>query len=521
MKNKETNVTVTENKTSRLDSATATYKRMGTKQRKIVNGIFTFVFVLIFFGVNVLGVFLVNRFPSLQVDLTQIRAYSLQKTTKEQLSSLDEEIKIRVLMTQEQLDALADDNNSTAYPHQVNVLLKEMGGFDKVEVEYLDLTAITTNQLSKSYPDVDWTSNDNFLIVENADGSKYELVSKSDVFSYDATYASYYQMRVIDKQYVEQAVLTAIQQITADKLVKVAVSIGNGEVTNSSSSEYSYYSYLPALLKSNAFEYEEIDLSTQAPADDVDVILMIAPRRDLTDEAAERLATWLDNDGAYGKSLIYSPFMEDSDTPNIDLFLEQWGLKVGNGYINETDLTKLVNTMCPKVDYADPVYTEGLKDTTNAVVAPYCKPVEIVNAEMASPLLTTSTDANVVYAPENDDEDVTYSKSTGEALNAAAIGTKTNEETEATSNVVVWGSYLGLDYAAVYNYGNIPYFINLLDIFTENQLDGIVLPGVTLESSTITVTAAQKITVFVFFVVLIPLAIFVIGLVVWVKRRNR
>lgn len=519
----------TENK-NLVDNAKTSYKRMTTKQRKIFNAVFIVIFLLIFAGLNVLSVFLVNKFPSLEVDLTAKGAYSLQETTEEYLEYMEDEIFLKVLKTEEQLLGFSDDNGNTSYAYQVNQLLREMSQFDKLNLEYMDLTSTSNKALSEKYPDIDWSSAENLILVENADGSKYKLLTTGDVFSFDSQSAYYYGTNVMNGQYLEQEVLSAIQRVTSEKIVKVALSTGNGEVVNEESEAYSYFSYISVLLDDNAYDVENINLLTQTPSEDTDIIIMMAPRYDLTDSAVDNLSQWLSNDGNYGKTFLYVPYDYADDTPNIDLFLEQWGMAVTDGYINENDLTKTVSSAEPPelngmVDYANDTYTAGLKDTTRSVLMPYCMPVEILDSDMATPLLTSSTQASVRLPSATDDETaVEYIDSTGDALNAAAISTKTNDA-EQKSNVIVWGSYDGLGIYNLYyysaNYGNASYFINLLNTLTENETESIVVEGVSLDSDVMVVTSAQKVIVFVIFVVLIPVAIFVTGIVIWLRRRNR
>lgn len=508
----------------------ASPKRMNNRQRKLFNAVFIVIFLFIFAGVNVLAIFLVNKFPSLEVDLTSKGSYTLQASSLEYFNYLEDEITIKVLMSEEQLLSFADDNGSTTYAYQVNQLLREMSQYDNVTLEYMELTATSGSALSSRYPNVDWTSTDNLIIVETAAGDKYKVLTASDVFSYNAEYAYSYGMSVMDGQYLEQEVLAAIQRVTSDKVVRVALSVGNGEVVTESSKEYNYYTYLPVILDDNAYDVETVNLMTQEPSADTDIIMMVAPSYDLTDSAVDALSKWIQNDGNYGKTFFYVPYEYADETPNIDLFLEQWGMSVMDGYINENDETMTVASANPKelnsfMNYVEGEYTENLLDMGKLVLMQYCSPVEILDDTMATPLLQSSDKASIrVSALSEDATEVEYIDSTGEPLTAAAISTKTNDN-EQSSSVVLWGSAYALDSYNIYTYSgyynNATYLINMLNTLSHNETETIVIEGVPIDSDYMVVTSAQQVVVFVLFVILVPIAVIVLGIVRWAKRRNR
>ncbi len=498
------------------------YARMSHKSRKLLNTALIIVFVLIFVGVNVLSMFLVNRFPGLESDWTSSGSFSLNDTTKEYMKYLEKKVNIKVLMDEEEILKV-----DSGYGYQVNHLLKEMSRYENVNVEYLDIVSASLKTMKERYPDIDWTSADNLLIVEDAETLKYKGVGLYDVFAqtYDASYNV-----IIGGQYLEQTVLTNIQTVTADKIYKVALSTGNGEFFNENSQYYSYCSYLPYFLKDNAYEVENIDLFTQVPSAETDVIFMMAPSVDLTSDAVDALSKWLTNDGDYGKTIIYVPFDQAGKMPNLELFLEQWGIKVGEGYISENDLSKSLalgnnpGNLFPLMDYYGDNYTENLKNKTLSVLMPYCMPIEILNSDMATPLLVSSDKADIVLPSKDDEGKVEYKYSEGESLTGAAISVKTNDNGDE-SNVVVWGAFDALKNDWTYssysnNVNNITYFINLLNNLTDNDAV-VVVESAQVGGESILVTSGQKVAVGVIFILIIPVAVVVFGVIVWNKRRHR
>lgn len=510
-----------ENKDIKKDLSIS-YARMTTKSRKILNTVLILVFVLIFVGINVLTMFLVDRFPGLESDWTSSGSFSLNDTTKEYLNYLEKEVNVKVLMDEDKILEV-----DSGFGYQVNQLIDEISRYDKVNVEQMDIISTSVKALRENYPEIDWTKADNFLIVEDAQTKKYKGVGLYDVFAqtYDANYNV-----IIGGQYFEQTLLTTIQTVTADKIFKVALSTGNGEFFNENSQFYSYCSYLPYFLKDNAYEVENLDLFTQTPSKDTDVVFMMAPNTDLTKEAAEALSEWLTNDGDYGKTLIYVPFDQAGEMPNIDLLLEQWGMKVQEGYISENDLSRSLalgdspGNLFPLMDYYSDEYTEDLKNKALSVLMPYCMPVEILDETVATPLLVSSATADVLVPSSADESASDYIESEGKELVGAAVAVKKNDNDDA-SNIVVWGAFDALKNDWTYssyssNVNNITYFINLLNTLTDND-SIVVVESAQVGGESILVTSGQKITVGVLFIFVIPVAVVVLGVVVWNKRRHR
>ncbi len=499
-----------------------TKKRLTTAQRKLLNAAVIVIAILAIVGVNVLTVLLTDRFPNLQLDVTSKGAYTLDATTEEFLQFMDEEITVSVLMTEEKFTNLADDYGSSAYHYQVNQLLKKMSTYDKFNLVYNDISAASATKLGTQYPNIDWSAQNNLILVEC--GDRYEMLKVEDVFEYNEEYMYYYGMSVISSQHIEEEIVSTIQKVTAESVFTVAVSTGNGEFLNEQSQSYQNFGYVSELLEDNAYEVVNINLLTEELSEDIDALIMLAPSVDITNEQSEKITNWLTNGGNYGKTFMYVPNDFMSSTANIDLLLEQWGMKVENAYVYENDLTlSLSGSSTPQLtsitNFANETYTENLKTTALPVIMPYSLGVSITDESVAKPLLTSSETADLLKLDAETEEHIKSDK----ALNYAAIGTKGNTDLSKTSNMIVWGSYDGVSTSALYstNFNNAAYFVNLFNTSLGNESEAIVIESVSLGLETLTVTSAQQTAVLVIFVFLIPLAVFALGIVVWVRRKNR
>lgn len=502
-----------------------TKKRLSLKQRKLVNAGVILIVLLILVGVNVLSAVLVDRFPSLEADVTSKGLFTLNATTEEYLEYMENEVDVTVLMSEETFTGRADDSGSNAYYYQVDKLLREMSVYENFNLEFKDMSASSASKLSAEYPDIDWTSADNLILVEC--GDKYKMLTVEDVFSFNQEYAYYYGMNVIDNQSIEQCMLTTIQKLTATDTLKVAVTVGNSEFLNEMHQDYSYYAGIIELLEDNAYEVVNFNLLTEELTDDIDALFMLAPAADISNEQSEKISNWLINNGEYGKTFMYVPFDFSGSTANMDLLMEQWGMKLQKGYIFENDLTLALSggstpQLTSIVNYADETFTEDLKNATLPVIMPYSMGIEILDDKIAKPMLTSSTTADLLLLNESSEEPV-FEKSNGEALNYAVCATQGNDDNTRTSNFVVWGSYDGVSINAIAsaNFNNAPYFVNIFNKTLGNEAEAIVVESANMTYETLTVTSSQQVAVFVIFVVLLPLGLVAIGIVVWVRRKNR
>lgn len=522
-----------ENKKSTSNTASKfSIRKMSRKSYKLFNAVLIILGIVIFVLINVFANVLVEKNPNLSKDWTE-GTYGLNNVTKEYFEYMEHDITIKVLMEEEKLAEIkgwgldSGQMKEVDYGYQVTQLLKEMSAFPNVSVEYENIITTPVKVLSEKYPDVDWGSADNMLLITDNDTGKYKVINKGYVFyqEYDQDTGEYY----IVAQTIESSVLTAIQHITSDKVVKVGLSVGNGELFNQESMNFGACAYLPVFLDDNAYETEELNLLTDAPSEDMDAVIMMAPDRDLTAEAVDALSLWLRNDGDYGKLLFYVPNDQAKDTPNLDLFLEQWGMKLSDGYISEemSNTVSLGDTRSDRfalMDYYDNTYTLDIR-TDLKVLMPDCIPVEITDENVAKPLLVTSDKASVVVASDESSMDGTKLPSTGEALNGAAIGVKENDN-QKKSAVVVWGSVYALkdtitSSQVASNYNNVTYFINLLNNFSAKNGERILVESARFPSTSIIVKSSQQTTVGIMFIIVIPVVLVVLGITLWVRRRHR
>ena len=481
------------------------------KSRKAKRGglsiLLSIIFIAVIVGLNFAASLLVEKVPVLSLDLTANSSYELQPETIEYLKNLEDPVTIYVLASESDFEGQGD------YYVQANKLLKKFQQYtDKITIKYVDLTSQPT--FTSKYTNYDWSSSSYLLLCES--GDQYRALSATDLFDYNQEQAYYYGTYTPEGQHVEQAVITAILNITTKEKVKATILSGHDEADASG---------IKTLLENNAFEVEEVSLLNKDISDDSQFLIIYAPKVDISDGDLETISAWLNNDDKYGHTVIYMPNdQSDQNHPNIDKLLSDWGMEIGNGLIFETDPSHMTNTNSPYLitimDYANEEYTEDLKTKDIPVVMPYTMPVKITDDSKATALLTSSEKA--VIMPFDADENWDYNEETPAQYNGAVISSESSSD--SSSNVVVIGAYDALSSSALSStsFNNASYFVNMLNKLAKRDDIGITIEGKSLDNTAIGVTDSATLVILSIFIrFVIPAVILVIGLVVWLRRRNK
>ncbi len=468
----------------------------------------TVLFIAVVVGLNIIANLLTNRFPVLSSDLTSNNIYELTEPSVEFVSKLSKDVNVYVLMEEKALESQGE-----SYV-QVNKLLHEFSKQSShIKLSYIDLT--TNPTFTSSYPDINWNSTSYMMLVEH--GDDYIAVSYEDVFTYNQEYLSYYGEYVVDGQHLEQALLTAVLNVTTEEKITVTMLTGHGELESDA---------FKALISNNAYNVETVNLLNGKIADDSQFVVLFAPTNDIDKDTYDTLSNWLYNNGEYGHSLLYIP----NDTvltemPNIDTLLEEWGMSIEKSWIYETDTQYMTNSLYPNLisifNYDETEFAGGMRDTTIPVVLMYCMPINLDSPSVTSLL---SSSGSAVQMPLDADDSWDPNKEEPQKLIGAAISSQGNEDETKSSNVIVFGSYAAFSEAALSatSFNNSAYIVNMFNTIAERDDASITVEGKTIDSNELGLTSSFTATILaIIFRYLVPLAVVTVGVVMWLKRRHR
>lgn len=488
------------------------------KSRKMRHGslsiVFTAVAIAVVILINVVTGLLIERFPELKADFTANKAFALSSDTEEYMSRLDKDVKFYIVADEKEF------TSSNTYFVQAKNLLDKMESKSngKFTVEFVDTTE--NPNFTQKFPNIDWNTKATVGVLEC--GDQYKGLTVDDCFTYDEEYYSYYGAYQWTGTTIEQAVVKGALNVTTEDKVIVDVLTGEGE-----SGENGGYEGVVSLLTDNAYQVNEVSLLTGELDKDARVVLLYAPQADLSDKSAETIRKWLENDGKYGKTLIYipnaDPRITDLKTPNIDAIVADWGMEINKGFVYETDINHRLNgssVFASILDYTE-YYVENLKNKNVPVVNEYANGITIKDSNTAHALLNTSDKAGVYPLDAGEDFDL-EANITGTPIAVAAEGKKAG--TDSYSNVVIFSSkaMLSASELSYPSFNNSAYFINMMNTITEKEDDTVVIESKTMDSETLgNPVSSTSNAILIIFVFLIPAAILVTGIVLWIRRRNR
>lgn len=469
----------------------------------------TAIVIALVIVLNIVVGLVMDRFPEAVLDLTSNSVFELQKDTADYISHLEKDVTVNILMGKDAFE------NQGSYFVQAQKLLEKMQSKSngKLTIKYVDLTL--NPSFTADYKDIDWNSTTNAYLALVVCGDQHKVLTLSDCFTYDESYLAYYGQYQFTETKIEQAVVTATLNVTTEDKVTVDM------ITSSNVQDFSG---IKTLLENNAYNVEEKNLTTEELNNEAEVTFLFCPSVDLDENEVQKLSDWLDNNGEYGRTLVYVPPVEKTDTPNLDQFLEQWGMSVDKSYVFETSANRLIssqNLFAFIVDYTD-YYKDTLKNANIPVVVHDAHSIEIKDENTAHALLVTSEGAGLEPEDTKDGwNPMDYVK--GSAINVACEGEKSNSDGKS-SRVSVFGSYvMFMSEILQYNsFNNSAYLVNMLNTVTDRGDSGITIESKQMNATELGVTdVATQDTMFWIFVIVLPVAIFAVGIVLWIRRRNR
>ena len=493
----------------------------------------TLVFVAIVVVINVICGLLDKRF-NWNIDLTSSGLYEIDEQTIDYLHKLNKDIKITMLADE---NIFQENNRFKVVAEIMNRFETESGG--KIKISYVNPNK-NPEAVSVFKQNYNGEFNQGDAVVQC--GDLLRVVPFEDMIRSDQQFDQNTYSYVTNYSFVgEQSLVSAIMGVTDLNQIKIGmIDKVNGNLLYDQNDSYNYQR-MQELLDKNNFTAESVDIATTELTDDYDIMILCSPANDLTEAQINKLTDYLNNGGKYGKTMIYfgSPF-KSSNTQNLDDFLAIWGISVGRAYAAETDEAKAqVATIAlgggrplsgiPLVTVnKDTSVNSGYQDTKLPILAPLCCPVERLyeqNSGRNTYTMLTTSDTCVLYPLDETADSFDASKAEKQSVNIAVLADQTfNSGSEnLKSQIVAFGSAWILDYivaGSAGSYDNANYFVSMLNTVTGKE-NVLTIAEKSLDVSKITITDAQvkairNVTVFI-----IPVVVAVIGIFVYVRRRNK
>ena len=459
------------------------------------------LFLVVLVLVNVVFSMAVKRLPSL--DLSEEGIYQLSADSEDLLERVELPVEIIVCYDE-------NDLRSTEYGLQMDELLK---GYERknanISVRFADI--LKEPELSSEY--ADYGVSEGSVILHSSLRTK--VIGLNDCVQREASSSGY---GYTYSSHAEQALTSGILYVTEDETVQVTVLTGHSEIGCADMVQY---------LSDNNYEIKEQNISTEEIDAQSQMVFLFAPTSDYTAEELKKLDKYLDNSGNFDRTLVYVASHNQPVLPNLESFLDEWGIHVGSSLIVETDTTNAYDSQgfMFGASFTEDAgtYLAEVKNPALPFLGYYCRPLQLKFQEQdnrTASILVESSDTCMLY-PLGEEGGKMEEDPGVQGIVALGSRIKYIGSEEHNSRVAVFASTAMFSSSSTVgsSFNNQDFTVELLNSLSGKQ-GGISIPDVSFETEKLNVTQSQFNTMSLWIGILLPLAVFAAGIVIWIRRRR-
>ena len=315
----------------------------------------------------------------------------------------------------------------------------------------------------------------------------------------------------------EAQLTAALDYVTQEYIPHGYLLTGFGEKTPSES--------LSELLGTMGLDLDPLDLSTSGGIPvDANCLVLYSPTRDLTPHEASLITAYLNGGGSL--MLNTSPELAES-CPNLNSVVAAFGLTAQNGLVQEGDTSFISGSQYTLVPTVSAEHTATAYVTSGGFkpMLPDCHPIAVAEklpeGVTVTPLFTTSDKAVLVTLDKT--ANLTEAGKLEVAV-AAAKSVTTAEGTTKTANLTWFASANAFTDTAAEGSkgGNYYFYAATMSLMNEGFTSAYEnLTPVSLQTESLEVTDGAALIIFAVTVILLPVALLVVGIVIWIRRKRR
>ncbi len=504
------------------------------RSKKFKRGTLSIVFTALFIAgvvlVNVILGLVLERF-NVEADLTTGSIFTLGSETEEYIKGVDDDVTFYVTAERETLN-----NAGNNYKQTVEYLDKMTVLNSRFKVQYVNL--LTDPDFSNNYEE---DLHNYEVIVQSGKTGRYRILAINDfmrytlsdgkTYSYDeaSMYVQYYGYTVSDYASIaEEQIVSAIQSVSLADPTVVTFLTGYGESDSKP---------LEDILTANAYMTQNADIDRiEAVPENTDILVIHGATKDYSKESITKVDEWLSNGGKYGRDLVYIASADAAETPNLDEYLKEWGIEIGKGYVLQTDTDHAYYTgsafplMQDLEIKTDTEYYENMKIASAAkLVAFPLRPVIPLweeESNMANKVIASAYGEKCILYPFTADESWSPTSDDYSGFNAVVEASKVQFEggnEPVYSKIIVVGSdqLFASYYTTASNYSNGELALTIFDTNSGNNGEKIKIVEKSFTAETYQIDRSTQLVIGITFVAVIPVVIFVTGIVFCVRRRRR
>lgn len=476
--------------------------------KKSKAGSYSVVISLVLLAVLVVINLLVGILPTKYtvLDTSTSGKYTLSDTTKKFLHKLDESVTLYMICENKETDT------------ELLTLTERYEGYSSnVKLEIIDPVKDPT--FVSKYTE-STLSNHSFIV----EGSKrYKVIDNSSLYYYYAegygrvdptdTYTlmmlSYSGYTVSPYFDAENVLTSAIEYVTTENIPKAYMLSGHGEASLSAT--------LLGAMDSYNIEYETLDIVNDSATipENAACVIIIDPLNDISENEASKLLEYLKSGG----HLFVSTDYDDTNKTNLLSVLDYYGASALEGMVYEGDSSAHTAStpykIYPTVNSTSEITADIINSGYKALI-PSAHAIKLTNTrDVTSEILFSTSDSSYLKVGDTESEEKA----------SYALGVALSEAVDGGTAKIVWFSSAEMltdSVASAVSYGNYYYYLYSLNWMFEGFDSSLAeISGTSLEDPTLVVSDGAAKLWSVIFIAGIPLAIFVPGLCLWIRRRRR
>lgn len=472
------------------------------RKKNLRHGSYVSIMTVIVIALVVAVNLVVGQLPSsvTQIDASSRQLYTIGEDTENLVRGLEQDVTLYYVVT---------GGNENEYISRMLERYEDLS--DHLTVEKVDPELHPT--FTSQYTDEEVS--DNSIIVVSGDKSR--VVGSSDMLVQELNYYTYsYQVTEFDG---EGQVTSAIAYVISDNLPVLYQLTGHDEQSLGSS--------LTDSIEKNNIEIQDLSLLTEESVpEDAAALLICSPSRDISEEEAQKILSYLEGGG---KVLLFTDYSQE-EMPNLESLLTNYGLQKGTGIVMEGDSSyyypQRPDVLIPEIN-TDSSVLSGLTDDVYALIQD-AQPVETLEEyrdtlEIES--LLTTTDSGYVKEVSEDGM-ISFQQEEGDDTGTFAVGVSVTEaKDDETESQLIYFSSSTLTADELDQYvsgGNSEILSCILTNLCEME-DNITfnIPAKSLSVEYLSYTNQSAAIFKVIVIAVIPAAFLLVGFIIWMKRRKQ
>ena len=430
----------------------------------------TVMFIVVVVLVNMLAGALSDKFPSINIDLSENGQFEISKATKEALKDISKDIDLTVVLYNQPSDIFVDE--LLARYKEVN---------QNISTSYVDPAKNPT--AIQKYKNINPAGS---LVVES--GDRYEIISFDDLYG-----------QIGSMEDAESLVTNAIVAVTSDDEKTILFTTGHNEKN---------FDTLVKTAENKFFNTGEIDIRKDK-IENCDILAICAPSGDFTQQEIAAIEAFVRGGGSLQIYLdAQAPYLA-----NLNEYIKEWGIEVKNETVLEKDNGHIYASqngfvpVVPENDYAKKIGTTLLYENALRLEILYSDTKGITSY----PVLTTTDKATTVVNANDTNTSGVYNIAT---ITERVLDTEDNKVVK----LFLSGSTLLFEESYSNQFvGNANMALNILQGMIPSE-EYVEIETKKSEAQALQMTVTQMIYVLVV-LLLIAIGILITGIIIWSKRR--